>query len=421
MFSSQLIFKETLFYSISKAIPGLIGLVSIVFFMRFFGAKEYGAFSLMLSQCNLIAALGFGWINQALLRYHSTDFNQNNYKKSQLMGLLYSVLFCLFILPIFYYNKLFSFQTLLLLTLTIISIGSFNYIKTFYQVKLLPRRIIILTGSQSFLALLFPMVLLFIANNSKILLLGVSFSFILVSLFCLRFLYDNLSNKSNKQKTGKAANVILRKWVKYGSPLSIWFAAGLALPFLDRFFINQYLSGEELGLYASIQELLVRSFSLTLFPFTLALHPRIMNFWNDEKPKKAIKLIYQGLGIILVLGIIIISFFWVFNDFVFWVLQIFIPQFDNNYKILIMPLLSAGFLWQLSLLTHKMLELKEQTFLMVFAIMPSLIINLVGNIYFLPIFGILTTAYTAFFSALIYCVITMIYSIYSIRQKTFYS
>ena len=81
-----------------------------------------------------------------------------------------------------------------------------------------------------------------------------------------------------------------------------------------------------------------------------------------------------------------------------------------------MPLFLAGLLWQLSFLTHKMLELKEQTIKMIIAIVPSLIINIVGNTYFLPNLGAIATAYSAFYSALIYFVITGLHFIYSINR-----
>ena len=88
-----------------------------------------------------------------------------------------------------------------------------------------------------------------------------------------------------------------------------------------------------------------------------------------------------------------------------------IPQFSIQYKNLTMPILCAGFLWQISLLTHKLMELNNKTIYMVIAILPSIIINVIGNIFFMPKIGIEATAYTAFLSALVYCVITSIFFI----------
>jgi antibiotic biosynthesis monooxygenase (ABM) superfamily enzyme len=66
-----------------------------------------------------------------------------------------------------------------------------------------------------------------------------------------------------------------------------------------------------------------------------------------------------------------------------------------------------------------MLELKEQTILMIIMILPSLLINVIGNSYFLPTLGGIATAYTALFSALVYCILTSLHFIYSIKKNKF--
>ena len=66
--------------------------------MRFFGAEEYGQFSLLLSQSNLIVALGFGWLNQAQLRYYSKDISRIDYDSKQIISLVYSLIICIIVL-----------------------------------------------------------------------------------------------------------------------------------------------------------------------------------------------------------------------------------------------------------------------------------------------------------------------------------
>jgi len=96
-----------------------------------------------------------------------------------------------------------------------------------------------------------------------------------------------------------------------------------------------------------------------------------------------------------------------------------IPQINSQYKSLLIPLLSAGFLWQFSFLSHKMLELKEQTKIMVMFLLFSLLINIVGNIIFIPRIGLQATANTAFISALVYCILTGIYSSLAIVKSKY--
>lgn len=390
-------------------------MISVILFIRILGSDVYGQYSFILSQCNLIVALGLGWLNQAILRYYSIDSFNKSYNNNQGKALCYSLIFCLLFLTILVYSQSFSNQIWIVSILTITGMGCFNYLKTFYQAKILPHKIVFLTGVQSLFALILPIVIMyFFGYNETFLLFGIGCSFFLAIIILLKselITFINIDYISISKN-----NSLIRKWFNYGLPLSLWFVTGLALSFLDRFFINHYLTNQELGIYASLQELLTRSFSLTLFPITMALHPQIMKLWNKSKLYDATKLLMNSIMMVFSIGIVILLFVWLYNDLIFSIIQYLIPEFSIKSKLLILPLFSAGFLWQLSLLTHKMLELKEQTTLMTIAIIPSLIINIIGNTYFLPTWGGIATAYSAFFSALIYFIITSIHCIFSVNR-----
>ena len=272
-------------------------LISVILFIRILGASQYGEYSFLLSQCNLIAALAFGWLNQSQLRYYSKHNSYKSYSFNQVLAFIYSLIISLTAITILIYFQNLSYKIWLASLITIISIGGFNYFKTFYQAKLLPPKIIFLTSLQSLLSILIPLVIVIFYNNAVSLLLGIAFSFLFSTLIItkkkiINLTFGFLSNFSNRNNFQ-----LIKKWFIYGSPLSIWFAAGLALAFLDRYFINYYLQNVELGVYASLQEILVRSFSLTIFPFTLAIHPRIMNLWNNSKTIDAIQSDAQSISI----------------------------------------------------------------------------------------------------------------------------
>ena len=411
MIPKRILLKETFFYAVSKTVPGFAGLASVILFMRIIGAEQYGQYSFLLSQWYLIVAIGFGWLNQAQLRYYSKDNTFDDYKAGQIRAFAYSGLISVIVFSVLSIFQPRSIQLWGISIISIISIGGFNYIKTFFQAKLEPKKVIWLTLGQSILALSIPLGLYFLfQKNSFSILMGVGISFLLMTIiFGLKkkVMKHFITDVSKPTKTGK---IRVKKWFFYGGPLSIWFAAGLAFPFLDRFFINLYLPGETLGVYAGIQELLTRIFSITIFPLTLALHPRIMNLWNDSKIREAIQTIRWGIGVMLGLAIVLCIVIWLFDTIIFNILTMAIPQINSQYKSLLLPLLSAGFLWQFSFLTHKMLELKEKTHIMVVFLLISLFINMVGNSMYIPHFGVQATANTAFVSALVYCILTGIYS-----------
>ena len=418
MIPKIVVLKEASLYAISKIVPGITGLVSVVLFIRIVGAVEYGNYSFLLSQCYLVTAMGFGWLNQANLRYYLKDFDLTDNRIAQMRSIIISSLLSLVILYILISLQGISMKIMIISYISIIGIGGFNYLKTLLQARLAPLKVIWLTLIQSLMGLLIPLVfLLLFQRTGNIIFMGVGSSFLLLTVLLFIRQYINKKLIINSFKLSINAKKLIKKWFFYGSPLSFWFAAGLALSFLDRFFINQYLPSEDLGIYASSQELLTKIFSITIFPITLAIHPRVMNTWNQSKEYEAIQLIRWGIGIMSCISIILITSFWYSDNLAFSLINMLIPQFNIEYKPIIIPLLSAGLLWQFSFLTHKMLELKEQTMLMVLFILISLLINIIGNYYYLPKYGIIATANIAFATALIYCLLTGFYSLYIISKS----
>tara|TARA_Y100000741_G_C18254317_1_gene558380 strand:- start:1422 stop:2678 length:1257 start_codon:yes stop_codon:yes gene_type:complete len=410
MISKKILLRDIISYTISKIFPGLAGLLSVVVFFKIVGADTYGKYSLYLSQCNLIVAVAFGWLNQANLRYYTLDVDSAEYFSSQKKSFFYSSLVSFLLLAGLALIQPLSINIWLISYLTIFAIGGINYLKTQYQIKLAPKKVIQITFFNSLLSLLIPIGLLFFEKNERMILIGVGISNLIVILFTKRAEIFNQPFAYFIDKS-KNSNKLLRKWFKYGSSLSIWFALGLALPFFDRLFINKYSSTIELGVYAGSQELLTKIFSLIIFPLTLALHPRIINYWNDLKIIEAIKLIKWGFKIIILIGLTLFIFFWHFEELIFQAIIKLIPEFKVENKPIIFPLLLSGLTWQLSFITHKILELKEKTKIMVLLLSFSLIINIIGNIHFIPLKGIISTAYISLVSSLFYCISTTLYSI----------
>jgi O-antigen/teichoic acid export membrane protein len=155
-------------------------------------------------------------------------------------------------------------------------------------------------------------------------------------------------------------------------------------------------------LYAGYSEIILRVFSIILFPITLAIHPRVTKLWNDDKKRESLALVRKGIWIQS--GIFLLSFiiFYVFESQFFELSLFLIPDLNSDFKSLGIPLLISGFLWQVSLLIHKPLELKENPIKMVWAIVFALAVAIIGNGIFLPKLGVIATAYSSIASASVY-------------------
>jgi len=398
------LFKDTLFYTISKIIPGLTGLISVVLFFRLIGAEEYGKYSIIFSFTNLIAAFSFGWLNQSILRYRSTYSSSVKILSPISLGfILGTILVIIFVIitSTFGFPAIFSNKHIIFLAL---SIGIFNIIKSIFQSEERPNKVILITSYQSILMIICSIIILKLYDNSaESLILGISFGYLLPILPYSKLFSINIITKENIKK--------INPFFNYGLPLSLWLGISLSLNLLDRFFIEYYYGSSLMGSYAGFSEFVIRIFSIIIFPITLAVHPILINKWNKNKNihEFFVKLFKASMIQILICLIMLIPVYFFKEDF-FYFIQIMIPGIDSSMKEIIIPIFIGGFLWQLALVLHKPLEIEERTLIMVVCIMFSLVANLIGNIFFLPKFGILATAYTMIFSASIYILSSIIFS-----------
>ena len=409
-----LLIKDSFKYSVTKIIPGVMGLLAVIVFIRMIGAEEYGKYSVQLSFLMASSAFTVGWLNQSTLRYYSKYQNDQQLPQIFFIGLVFSLLLGSLILVIgslvTVHNQKFPL-TSIGLTL-FLALCFFQFLSAVLRSQLRPNVVIIVTALQSILGLVLPLLLLWVLSpNHKYLLLGLAGSYIALPLVFLALNIDRfkifwpIAHDSRHHY-----KLILSKFFRYGFPLSLWFGISLSLPFLDRFFIEYFYSFEVTGIYASFTDLVIRIFSILVFPLTLAAHPRIMSAWNNNNQSAAFtiwrKALQYQLGIFIILMAIVI----IFTDQIFSLLMVALPELNISYSYLLIPILIGGFLWQFALLCHKPLEMDQRTKLMVVLMLAALCVNLIGNIVYLPHYGIIATAYTYMASAGVYIIAVIYFS-----------
>ena len=396
--------RDALYYSISKIIPGLTGLISVILFFRLIGAEEYGKYSIIFSFTNLISTFSFGWLNQSILRYRLTYNSSVKILSPILMGFIFGIIsVTLFVITtsIFEFPIIFSNKSVIFLA---ISIGIFNIVKSTFQSEELPNKVILITSFQSILMIICSIILIKLYNNdAKSLILGISFGYLIPILPYTKLFTSNVITKKNIKR--------IKPFFNYGAPLSLWLGISLSLNFLDRYFIEYYFGTSLMGSYAGFSEFIIRIFSIVIFPITLAVHPILMNKWNKNKNihDSLMKLIQASLIQIIIFIIMLIPLS-IFKDPFFYLIQTMIPELDNSMNKIMIHIFIGGFLWQIALVLHKPLEIEERTLIMVVCIIFSLLINLIGNIYFLPKFGILATGYIMIVSASTYIMSSILFS-----------
>ena len=409
-----LMVKDSFKYAVTKLIPGLMGLMTIIVFIRMIGPEEYGKYSIQLSFLMAISAFSIGWLNQSTLRYYSRYQTAASLSRVFGLGILVSILFGLVVLGIASRYSIFDSLTgseSLIGFILFVALCAFQFLSTLFRAQLKPINVIIITTVQSILGLLIPVILLSMFEQShRFLLIGLAMSYCTPPII---FFFVNINRVKKfwfKENSIHKSRYILVEFLKYGTPLSLWFALSLSLALLDRFFIKYYFEYETTGIYASFTDLVVRVFSILLFPLTLAVHPRIMSAWNTNKQSAAIALWWKALQYQLGIFIVLMAVVYIFTDNIFNMLMVILPDLNVSYSFLLMPILAGGFLWQFALLCHKPLEMDQRTKLMALLMLAALCVNLIGNIVYLPHYGIIATAYTYIASATVYIITTIYFS-----------
>ena len=409
-----LMVKDSFKYAVTKLIPGLMGLMTIIVFIRMIGPEEYGKYSIQLSFLMAISAFSIGWLNQSTLRYYSRYQTAALLSRVFGLGILVSILFGLVVLGIASRYNIFDSLTgseSLIGFILFVALCAFQFLSTLFRAQLKPINVIIITTVQSILGLLIPVILLSMFEQShRFLLIGLAMSYCTPPII---FFFVNINRVKKfwfKENSIHKSRHILVEFLKYGTPLSLWFALSLSLALLDRFFIKYYFEYETTGIYASFTDLVVRVFSILLFPLTLAVHPRIMSAWNTNKQSAAIALWWKALQYQLGIFIVLMAVVYIFTDNIFNMLMVILPDLNVSYSFLLMPILAGGFLWQFALLCHKPLEMDQRTKLMALLMLAALCVNLIGNIVYLPHYGIIATAYTYIASATVYIITTIYFS-----------
>ncbi len=407
--------KDSTKYAISKVVPGLCSFLAVALFIRIIGNEQYGRYALAFSFVSVSSALFMGWIKQSLQRYYQRYVTIPVAKKSIITALVLSTLagtVTLALINAFGFNAYssYSWPTLILIVVLFGALNCYELYTVLLQAQIRPNRIILLNGTQAILGLILPVIfLLLIKKTYPVILLALIFSYALPLFLMASWPSRDIDTNLPMKYRVKAKLFINHAW-QYGWPLSLWIASSSMLQVTDRYLIQHYFSFTETGTYAGIYDVIVRGYSFLFFPITLGSQPYIMKYWNLKKRKDAMSALIFAIVGQLLLFVITIGIFLVFSNSIIELMGTILNSSDNSFSTLILPLLVGGFLWQLALLVHKPLELSGKTIWMLFSAMAALITSMLGNYYFLPIYGVIAAAYMLIVSAGVYLCICLVLS-----------
>jgi len=397
---------DTLSYGLAKAVPGILGLLSVVVFLRVTNESAYGRFALVTAIINVWITFSSGWFYQGLLRFGAQLTGPPEaFHRIMRAGLTLSGLaFLLSCLPHLWWETGLSTATGAGLAFGGVALVQTTLLAKL-QASLRARSVLIVELLRSSACFLFAVGLAWcMTDGPTALLLGTALGYALsVTYLWTRCTLPSPARSGLVAGPAETALVLRRIW-GFGWPLSLWLAAQLMLPLIDRTMMATQLGLGETGKYAGLSDILTRCFSLAVFPVIQAVYPRLAQLTDRQAHAEARSLLRRATLLLLLTGGALQPVLFLLRH---QIVRFALPVPDESFEVLVLPLSAGGFVWQAAMLLHKPLELAQKTHLMLGAIVAAVLLKAVGNCVLLPGLGVLGAALATLLSGLSYCALCL--------------
>jgi O-antigen/teichoic acid export membrane protein len=186
---------------------------------------------------------------------------------------------------------------------------------------------------------------------------------------------------------------------RFGFPITIWLFLAYLVTVSDRFVITEMLGYKDAGTYSAVKDFIIKIATFSTMPILLVYHPAIVSRWNGGDKKEALRMIGRGVGYSLVIAVAAGAGYLLFSGFFYT--RVMHITVEHQLSVSVLLMLSA-FLWQISMLVHKPLELLLKPGLMLLAIAIALIFNVIANLILVPVAGYPAAAIVSLLSVILY-------------------
>ena len=403
---------DTFNYFLSKVVPGLMGLLSVATFVRMVGYEQYGRYAVAFATVTAFSAGVAGWLSQSILRFHSRHHGTaeaESFNRAADAGLLVSAVLGGIALGLaLWLSRTHSAAMVAVSVGLYAAMLVYTFEMTRLQAVLDSRGVVRMETTRAIGAFVIPLVLILAISQRHytLLLLGILGGY-LIPLVARAF--DGSGRRAimifHRPLLDEQERGYLRSLWSYGWPVALWLFSQQSLVVSDRYFIQRFWGYSAAGVYASMYDVVVRSFSLLFVPITLAVHTALMHNWNTGSRHLTRRIISQAIKFESLLFLPVAAVLFLGAG---WASRLVLGHGNPDAASIVLPLAIGGFLWQLALLAHKPLEILCQTKRMLAGGLVALAVNVVGNYFLVPRFGYRAAAYLSVASSLIYLLMLLV-------------
>ena len=394
----QILRATTVRYTLVQVISAAISFLSLPILTRQYEAAIYGQYLLIISTVALLNGLLTQWLQQTILRVmpgHTESYTLRaavtslTFYVAGALALLTPVM--LLVLP----GIQPSISTIVLTTIYAVT-SAFSIVHaSFRQAE---------EQTGVFAAYMFVQnaapVLIAVSLASSIpfletLLWSQVISSIITCTIVFRFIWPRVPEAA-----------LIKQFLVYGLPLTIWILGAQLLNSLDRFMLAYYFNAQEAGVYTIAYNIVISIQSFAFGPLLLAVHPKLMRLWNSNNQDYG-NMLRQAVTVFLILSAIIVGFLAAASNSIG---ELLLGSAFRGATAL-MPIISLGHIcWSFTAYLNKGFEFRKQTWKMGLLGIVAALINFFLNIVAIPRFGVSAAAYTTLIAYASHLLITYYFS-----------
>lgn len=384
-----MLWRHSASYLLARGLPGLLSLAAIAIYTRLLGADEYGRYALIIAGVGLGNKLLFEWLRLALLRFLPAFKDRRNVLQATIAAGFIGVVGATAILgglAVLLVGDA-ATRALLLAGIALLWVQAlFDLELERVRSQLLPRRYGAMALGRAALSLAFGVAFVLLGYGP----------FGLVAGLCLGMLIAlvrPLAEYGRTIRLGDGDWSLMMQLSRYGGPLTVTMALSFVIASSDRFLIGWLLGDAEVGRYAAGYDLATLTVGVLLTIVNLAGYPLVIRAFEDHGPEAARRELSSNLTALLAIGLPATTGFIILARPMADVLLG--NQFHTDATTALIPLIAVASLFRdikayyLDLSFH----LGRNTVGQMWITTVAAGLNILLNLWWIPVFGILGSAY----------------------------
>lgn len=399
--------KHSFVYSLGNIALKGMGIITLPIYLNYLTKSEVGIFGLLDITINIIAeVLLLGQANSIILFENKKEYDD---KKNSIFFTITSFVILINLLFVLF-AELFGTSLISISKSTrdlssylhfIIYISLVRVLNNLFLNKLRAEEKSKLYTFLTFLKITFFIALIFYTVvHLRLSVVGILYSYLISEIIVLLFILPVMIKKMSVKIEMSA----LKEALKFGTPLIFTSIGIMVLNLSDRYLINLFINLEEVGTYDIAYRIAGIVNMFLILPFNQAMLPSAFKEFNSNSNSRYLSKLMTYMCFVTIWGGLTIS---VFGKEIILILG------NENYvraNVYIPFIVLAYILSAMRNVASNGLLFAEKTYIVALITIFAAILNIILNIFLIPIYGTIAAAYTTLISFAIFYLVTYWYS-----------